>query len=454
MPKQELHCPLESLVCEAQKGREIFNRVLWAIYAHNVRVAELFVSFPIRVMNARKFCLAIASSLGLYVLLSILLKTNYIPLSGARNLFNTRFTHDAGIINNNDTGIKSDAQTNACKQYARVSQRQLSQLQEPATNTKNRVKYNTSLSPRWYAIDRPAESTSPLSSDLDRKTIAQLEADASMANKLGEASKHFPTTLIIGVRKAGTRALLAILKLHPQVKSCGPEVHYFDQRYPRGLQWYLDQTPDVRAGQQTIEKTPSYFVVKGVPQRVLEYSKAINKTLKLIVIFRDPTVRAISDYVQLRVGVRTKYNTGLKPFEKMAIKNSSAFQINTSWNVIKTGVYSKHLQRWLRYFPSKWFHYVSGEEMVRNPVREIKRVEKFLDLTPFFSESNFVFNAEKGFPCFRSAANKNERCLGKAKGRTHPTVDPSVLSELRRYYRPFNEQLYNITQRNFGWPPS
>lgn len=397
-------------------------------------------------MNAKKFCLVIASSIVLYAVFSVLVRTNYIPLSRGRNLFRTQSNQD-GFINNHARIIKTDAPTIAHQDYARVSP-----SQRPSMNSESHIKYNISLSPDCYTIIRPAETLNSIRSDLDRKSITQLETEATIASKQGEAVKRFPTTLIIGVRKAGTRALLAILRLHPQVKSCGPEVHFFDQRYPRGLQWYLDQTPDVRAGQQTIEKTPSYFVVKGVPERILEYSKSINKSLKFLVIFRDPTVRAVSDYVQLNLGVQTKYHRALKPFEQMVIKNNSALKIDTSWGVIKTGVYAKHLERWLRYFPREWFHFVSGEELVNNPFQEIKRVERFLEIKPYFRKANFVFNEKKGFPCFRGAAKKNERCLGKTKGRAHPTVDPRILSELRRYYRPFNEQLYKMTDRNFQWP--
>ena len=395
-------------------------------------------------MSAKKFCVIIASSLVLYAVVSVLVKTNYIQLGTGRNLFNTDSIRD-GLTNH------SDVQTNTHIDNPRVPSRQLFQGQ--SRKDKHHFEYTTSLSPDFYALTRPAEDPNSIPDPPNRKSITQLENEAAVANQHGKAAKRFPTTLIIGVRKAGTRALLAILRIHPQIKSCGPEVHYFDQHYPRGLQWYLEQTPKVQAEQQTIEKTPSYFVVKGVPKRILDYSKAINKSLKLLVIFRDPSVRAVSDYVQLNLGVQAKYNTVMKPFERMVTKNNSALEINTSWGVIKTGVYSKHLERWFRYFPKEWFHFVSGEELVRNPFPEIKKVEKFLGLTPYFRKSNFVFNARKGFPCFRSTGtNKNERCLGKTKGRVHPSVNPIILNELRRYYRPFNKQLYKMTNRNFRWP--
>ena len=51
-------------------------------------------------------------------------------------------------------------------------------------------------------------------------------------------TKHLPQALIIGVKKAGTRALLEYLRMHPQVRAPGPEPHFFDKHYKNGLKWY------------------------------------------------------------------------------------------------------------------------------------------------------------------------------------------------------------------------
>lgn len=399
-------------------------------------------------MTTKKLVLLIGLSLGFYTsIISTLLTRGNKSIQGERNLFHTQFiqnnrtnAHFTDI--GRDVGLRvdnNDPKSTSTRVFLNIIK-----------SSRVQVKYNTSLPPDCYSIIRTAETGNDLHSTINpTRSIAQ----SLMVNKLGAEVKRFPTTLIIGMRKAGTRALLTILRLHPQVKACGSEMHYFDMRYPRGLQWYLDQMPYVETGQQAIEKTPSYFVVKGVPIRILEYAKTINKTLRFLVIVRDPTVRAISDYVQLNLANRRKYNNVLKPFENMAIKNSnSTFAVRTTWGVIKTGVYSKHLQRWLKYFPMKSFHFVSGEQLVSNPYEEIKKVEEFLELKPYFSRSNFVHNNEKGFPCFRGSTNKKERCLGKNKGRLHPKIEPAVLNELRRYYRPFNEQLYKMVGRDFRWP--
>lgn len=112
-----------------------------------------------------------------------------------------------------------------------------------------------------------------------------------------EPLQRLPQCLIIGVRKAGTRALLEFLSLHPDIRIQKQELHFFDddQTYSLGLDWYRRRMPYTSSGQLTIEKTPGYFVGEDVPQRV----RAMNVSVKLLVIVRDPVERAISDYAQL-----------------------------------------------------------------------------------------------------------------------------------------------------------
>ena len=54
----------------------------------------------------------------------------------------------------------------------------------------------------------------------------------------GPRHRRLPNALIIGVKKGGTRALLQFMRLNPRVRAPGPEVHFFDKNYHRGLSWY------------------------------------------------------------------------------------------------------------------------------------------------------------------------------------------------------------------------
>ena len=68
--------------------------------------------------------------------------------------------------------------------------------------------------------------------------------DQEGGNKVGDdyqvsgEKKRLPQAVVIGVKKAGTRALLEYLKMHPDVKAPGPEPHFFDKNYDKGYQWY------------------------------------------------------------------------------------------------------------------------------------------------------------------------------------------------------------------------
>ncbi|XP_049775084.1 heparan sulfate glucosamine 3-O-sulfotransferase 6 isoform X2 [Schistocerca cancellata] len=124
-----------------------------------------------------------------------------------------------------------------------------------------------------------------------------------------EPSRKFPDALIIGVKKGGTRALLEFIRLHPDVRAAGSEVHFFDKFYAKGFEWYRNRMPPTLEGQVTMEKTPSYFVTREAPQRVYEMSPIT----KLLVVVRDPVTRAISDYTQAVRAVSTLISAATHP---------------------------------------------------------------------------------------------------------------------------------------------
>lgn len=168
--------------------------------------------------------------------------------------------------------------------------------------------------------------------------------------------------------------------------------------------------PPTLIGQITMEKTPSYFVTSEVPKRV----KHMNPGMKLIVVVRDPVTRAISDYTQVKSKRRK-----MPRFEDLAFLNGSRI-VDTSWVPLKIGVYVRHLERWLQYFPLSQFLFVSGERLIADPVMEITRVQDFLGLKRVICEKHFYFNATKGFPCLlKSEDRATPHCLGKTIEKMH-----------------------------------
>ncbi|XP_022906673.1 heparan sulfate glucosamine 3-O-sulfotransferase 3B1 [Onthophagus taurus] len=255
--------------------------------------------------------------------------------------------------------------------------------------------------------------------------------------------QQLPSALIIGVKKGGTRALLEFIRIHPDVRAAGSEVHFFDKHYGKGFQWYRQKMPPTLEGQITIEKSPSYFITKEASHRV----QHMNPSTKLLVVVRNPVTRAISDYTQA-----ISKKPEMKKFEDLVFVNGTNDQIDLSWGPIKLGIYSRYLARWLKYFPLSQFLFVSGERLVLDPALELRRVQDFLGIKRVVTEKHFYFNSTKGFPClFKSEGHSGPHCLGKTKGRNHPYVNPVVLQKLRDFYRPYNIRFYHMTGINFGW---
>lgn len=275
----------------------------------------------------------------------------------------------------------------------------------------------------------------------ERQRAPAPSAMSSFSN--GSGSKKLPQAIIIGVKKGGTRALLEFLRVHPDIRAVGAEPHFFDRNYENGLEWYRELMPKTLEGQITMEKTPSYFVTREAPARI----SAMSRDTKLIVVVRDPVTRAISDYTQT-----LSKKPDIPSFESLTFKNRTTGLIDTSWSAVQIGIYAKHLDNWLQYFPMEQILFVSGERLISDPAGELGRVQDFLGLKRIITDKHFYFNQTKGFPCLKKAEGSSKpHCLGKTKGRTHPNIDPEVVQRLRDFYRPFNMKFYQMTGHNFGW---
>ena len=272
-----------------------------------------------------------------------------------------------------------------------------------------------------------------------------------IADTENDWEQRLPKALIIGIRKGGTRALINSLSRHPNVRACYRELHFFDrlENYHLGLDWYKAQMPLSLRNQITVEKTPAYFVTDDAPRLVHQMSSSV----KLVVVVRDPTVRAISDYAQLS----DKTHGNLRPFEEYVTEDSQHRVLRALSTIVTTGLYVNHLRRWLEYFPLEQIHFVNGEELVKNPVHEMKSVEEFLGLEPFIDEKLYYFNETKGFPCLVPVSQEGDDkaksgCLSETKGRPHPPINDDVITLLRDFYRPSNIEFYKVVGKNFGWP--
>ena len=102
------------------------------------------------------------------------------------------------------------------------------------------------LSSKFIAYNEPYKFRHDLKQDIKdtRSEIEQLNSFEnsddydSIAQNKESPRRRLPDAIIIGVKKAGTRALLEFLRIHPDVRAPGPEPHFFDRYYDRGYEWY------------------------------------------------------------------------------------------------------------------------------------------------------------------------------------------------------------------------
>ncbi|XP_078095847.1 heparan sulfate glucosamine 3-O-sulfotransferase 1-like [Mustelus asterias] len=255
--------------------------------------------------------------------------------------------------------------------------------------------------------------------------------------------RQVPQTIIIGVRKGGTRALLEMLNLHPDVMVAKSEVHFFDwdANYRKGLDWYRRQMPMSLPGQVTVEKTPGYFTSTQAPRRI----HGMDGSTRLLLIVRDPAERVISDYTQVLYN-RKERHKAYRPVEEFLVREG---ELNSRYKAVQRSLYDVHIAAWLELFPLRQIHIVDGDLLIADPLRELRQVENFLQLPPRIRPANFYFNQTKGFYCLRSGGL--QRCLDPSKGRPHPPVDGVALAQLCRYLRPHNANFFRMVGRTFRW---
>lgn len=188
-------------------------------------------------------------------------------------------------------------------------------------------------------------------------------------------------------------------------------------------------------------------MIASVSPQVPERIKAMNSSVKLLLILREPVVRAVSDYAQLHSNPAA--NRSSRTFEELAMRPDGT--VNTNYRPIAVSTYHGHVYRWLDVFPREQLFVVNGDRLITDPVSELNRIETFLGLERRIRADNFYFNRTKGFYCLRHAPSA-DRCLKETKGRKHPDVRPDVVAKLRQHFGRHNQQLYDVLGQDFGWP--
>ncbi len=246
-----------------------------------------------------------------------------------------------------------------------------------------------------------------------------------------------PHFIIIGVQKGGTNSLYNYLCQHPKILAATQkEIHFFTLNYDKGLEWYQTQFPANADGQQFLsgEGSPYYLFHPLVPQRLYE---AFPET-KLIVLLRDPVDRAISHYYwEVRIGCEplsleeaiAQEPQRLQGETEKILADGTYFSFNHQhYSYLARGIYVDQLQHWMKFFPKEQFLILKSEDLYSNSAEIVNQVCDFLKVPHHQLSSYETYNAN-----------------------SYPKVDANIRNQLKAYFQPFNQRLYDLINQDLGW---
>jgi hypothetical protein len=198
------------------------------------------------------------------------------------------------------------------------------------------------------------------------------------------SARPLPNFLILGAQKAGTTALYAYLRWHPDIT--GPsfkEVSFFDRHYAKGERWYRAHMP-LRRRALVGEASPSYLFHPLAPQRVAEMLPRAH----LIALLRNPVERAFSHY-QHEVALRREELSFEEAIDREPERmrgevermlNDPTYFSHAWWNYtyVSRGRYAEQLERWFAAFPREQLLVVLTDELADDTAGTYRRVLEFL----------------------------------------------------------------------------
>lgn len=267
-----------------------------------------------------------------------------------------------------------------------------------------------------------------------KRTVRKQLFEVSMIGRYLTAKKRgLPDFIIIGAQKAGTTSLYNYLAEHPDMlPSKNKEVHYFDENYDRGSDWYRSFFPLKSELEHKItgEASPLYIYDEKVASRV----KELLPDIRFIVLLRDPAKRAIS-HVQhmIRRGVEKRslqelFENGFDA--RLALERS----LTDPWRrktftYLDRGCYARQLKHWFRYFDPSQFLILRSEDFYKSTPEVVGNTLDFLGLRPYDGIN------------YAKAHNQH----------AYKDPDPELLQSLRQWYAPYNKELQDLIGKEFSW---
>jgi hypothetical protein len=267
----------------------------------------------------------------------------------------------------------------------------------------------------------------------------------SRIRRLTSPLRVLPDFIILGEMRAGTTSLHHYLSEHPQVlQPWRKEIHYFDRLYANGGRWYRAHFPThpamrwhaARHGGQalTFEATPDYLIYPETAHRISRDLPGV----KLIALLRDPVERAYSHFwmnVRLQrerhaFGKAIKREASRLEGEREKLSGDPNYRSRKlrRYSYALRGIYVDSLKAYDPFLRSGRLLVIKSEDLFARTQETFDEILRFVGLEPWQ---------------LRSTASANSFPYDKSQ--------PPGYNELRDFFKPHNQRLYEYLGRDLGW---
>jgi len=247
-----------------------------------------------------------------------------------------------------------------------------------------------------------------------------------------------PDFIIIGAARCGTTSLYNYMMSHPNIISTSQkEIHFFDLNFNKGLSWYESNFFKDNNKEKNFsigESSPYYIYHPYAPYRI---SKII-PDVKLIVKLRNPIDRAYSNHqyaVKMKVENLSFEEAIAKEHERLEgelIKmqnDENYFSFNhQNFSYLTRGIYVDQLKTWYNLFSEQQILVIRSEDFYDDSNVITNQVFEFLGIPKYNVHTSKVYN----------------------KG-DYPSMSNTTRSKLIEFFKPHNEQLSKLLNKNFNW---
>eukprot|EP01034_Spumella_vulgaris_P031548 gene31548-38965_t len=309
------------------------------------------------------------------------------------------------------------------------------------------------------------------------EVVYQTRRSIDLARGVDKASYEIrpPTFVIIGAQKCGTTSLYEFISQHPLVlKGKRRETHYFDWRFNHDIEFSVENAKkqydyymnyyqlsvlNKHKSLITGESTPSYLLHSDI---VIPRMKAICPWTKVIVMLRNPTDRAFSQFQmvidqegspeQLAVRGQSSYtgmsfeqivDTEIAELVSLGVTADCSYEhfqkaflstrtlLHGGHSIIGRGLYALQIGEWKRQWPADQLKILSISDIkgTKSEVQvSLDNVFSYIGIPPVD-----VTDLEA----------KNTRSYEKLTAATRAKLDA--------FYKPFNDKLFEMLGKELVW---